>query len=852
MDTRTLIVTALFAALASTLSLGIVFWTRRVYPGFGHWLAGSGCRLLAAVLFLLPRDSFPPWLTIILANYLLFAEVILYRRGTLIFREQKAGYAWELAASVSFIALFFHFTYLAPSLNARIALGALYSGVWAASFVRLLLTCRPPYFDFVDRWLAFVWGVMATTTLVRAVYVGIFAPTVTDYLSGPAYQTPSILLLILSSLLIAMSQIVMNAQRLEFDLRVTQEKLESDISKRQQIQSLLQSSQDLLLKLSAFVPGVIYQYRLFPDGRSCFPYASEGIHEIYGVMPNAVREDASPVLTRLHPDDLDGVLKSIEASARTMQPWRHEYRVDLPQRGIRWLHGQARPERLQDGSVLWHGCITDITDLKQKEYALRENEEKFRLAFDNVNAGMFLVATDGRILQTNSKASAIFGYSRSELESMTVNDIALPEDSALSPNYMRQALEGTVEQVVFEKHYRHKNGQIIHGQVSSSLVHDAQGKALYFISQVIDITEAKRYERELHKAREIAEEANRAKSDFLATISHEIRTPLNAVIGLTHLTLETELTSQQRYSLTTVETSARALLHLINDILDVSKIEAGQLEVIKEPFELRGLIEEVESLFAILVADKGVKLETALADDIPPYLIGDALRLRQVLVNLVGNAIKFTERGEVRIQASLLRAAESNVILCLAVSDTGIGMRPEQLERLFTRFVQADSSITRRYGGTGLGLSISKHLVEIMGGEIKVASREGEGTTFSFNIELERVGGEGKQGDLADQASSAMTQETEQTQPTVGRELQAVELLQLDILLSELDQLLATKMLDARRLGFEVEALLSGTVLEDRFREVLDATRKLKFPAARSALLPLIETLKNKTEKVDL
>ncbi|NEX19780.1 diguanylate cyclase [Thiorhodococcus mannitoliphagus] len=250
MDINTLIILTLPAALAITLSMATVFWTSRTYPGFGYWVIGSSCRVLAAVLFLLPRDQLPLWLTIILANYLLLAEIMFYRRGTLVFRGQVVGYGWEIAASVTFIALCVYFTYITPSLNARIAVISLYCAAWNAWMVRVLLTRRPPYFGFIDRWQAGIWGGLAGLNLSHAWFVLMAVPPLTDFLITPALNAPVFLslwipLILFASLLIALSQVIMNTQRLEYELRIAQTQLEQDIIERKCHEVELRQARDV-------------------------------------------------------------------------------------------------------------------------------------------------------------------------------------------------------------------------------------------------------------------------------------------------------------------------------------------------------------------------------------------------------------------------------------------------------------------------------------------------------------------------------------------------------------------------------------------------------------------------------
>jgi PAS domain S-box-containing protein len=301
------------------------------------------------------------------------------------------------------------------------------------------------------------------------------------------------------------------------------------------------------------------------------------------------------------------------------------------------------------------------------------------------------------------------------------------------PEAVRRVLAGEVEAWTEDVRIRTRQGDERWMADASVELRDAEGQSHGSIGLLQDITERKRAEAELRQAKEIAEAATRAKAEFLANMSHEIRTPLNAIIGMTGLLLDTSLSAEQGDFTKTIQSSGDALLTLINDILDFSKIESGKLDLENIPFELVSCIEETLDLFAAQTERKGVELGYLLASDTPHTIVGDPNRLRQILTNLVGNAVKFTSKGEVVVSVES-QLENGNHRLHFAVRDTGIGISPAGISRLFKSFSQVDASTTRHYGGTGLGLAISRRLSELMGGEMWVESEVGAGSIFHFTI----------------------------------------------------------------------------------------------------------------------
>src|SRR5579859_6157195 len=403
---------------------------------------------------------------------------------------------------------------------------------------------------------------------------------------------------------------------------------------------------------------------------------------------------------------------------------------------------RVSPMRDQYGELFgWIGIAIDLTERKRAEETLRTAEEtlrasevRFRGAFETAGQGMALVSLDGRFLRVNGALCQMVGYSEAELLATDFQTITHPDDLATDVELVGNLVRGLADSYQLEKRYIHKDGRIIWVLLSVSIVRTAAGEPVEYVAQILDITAKHEAEAVLIEARAQAEAADRAKSEFLANMSHEIRTPMNAILGLSHIVGQTELSSEQRDYVAKIETAGRSLLGILNDILDYSKIEANRLDLETIDFDLAAVIEDLSVIMSVNGRDKGIELAITLDGDIPRLLRGDPSRLQQVLINLTGNAIKFTQHGSVALSAKIVEKRDGQVMVRFTVEDTGIGMAPEILSRLFQPFSQADATTTRRFGGTGLGLAISKRLVELMGGEIGVESELGKGSTFWFTI----------------------------------------------------------------------------------------------------------------------
>jgi len=434
----------------------------------------------------------------------------------------------------------------------------------------------------------------------------------------------------------------------------------------------------------------------------------------------------------VHPDDRERLATAFQRQMRHPDSrYEIEFRLRHKDGTYRWFLSRATV--LLDGDGQPYRMIGSHLDVTDRKHAEEERDRFFTLAPDLMCVGTFA----GELKRVNPSWERILGFTFDELRAKPLWDLVHPEDRARTLDVVRNLSRG-VNQADFENRYRCKDGSYKWIQWTAAIVADDQ--LIYAAGR--DVTARKRADRELAVARDQAVEAARAKSDFLATMSHEIRTPLNGVIGMTGLLLDTPLSPQQREYAEIVRSSGEALLALVNDILDFSKIEAGKLDLELVDFDLRELVETAVDMFAEPARRKGLKLRSGVENDVPMVVRGDPGRLRQILTNLIANAIKFTERGEVALRLTPVTSREHDAVIRFEVKDTGVGITPEVRARLFEAFSQADASTTRKYGGTGLGLAICKRLTSMMGGQIGVESEPGMGSTFWFTVRLQPAAGQ--------------------------------------------------------------------------------------------------------------
>lgn len=468
----------------------------------------------------------------------------------------------------------------------------------------------------------------------------------------------------------------------------------------------------------------------------------------YGYLMEELTAKTIADLNTLSRGELVRELTSAASEVRSSFVFRHR----LASGEIRDVEVHSSPIELE-GRTLLYSIVHDITERKRAEQALQESEERYRELFENAHDLVLTYDLAGNVTSVNKMAERVSGYTREEALRLNLRDIVAPEYLELVGEMMRRKLAGDGP-TPYELQIVTRDGSRVPVEVSSRLIY-RDGAPIEVQGIARDISERKRAERALLEANAELEKVLESKSELLAMMSHELRTPMNGVIGVADLLTSTGLTQEQREYVEIIRQSGESLLNIIDEILDFSKLEAGRLELDIHEFPLRRTVEDVVRLLAGQAHSKGFPVASLVYSDVPDVLRGDGGRLRQVLLNLVGNAVKFTEKGEVVLRVTLARETDDEVTLHITVTDTGIGIPPDAQSRLFQAFSQADASTTRKYGGTGLGLAISKRLVEMMGGEIGVESEPGKGSTFWFTVSLKKLV-TSTRSDSADESGPAM------------------------------------------------------------------------------------------------
>jgi PAS domain S-box-containing protein len=494
-----------------------------------------------------------------------------------------------------------------------------------------------------------------------------------------------------------------------------------DITQAKATQQALHEANENYRALIHNIPDVIWMI----DSNDQIKFLSPNTEKVFGYSTaECYARGVSILFDSIHPDEAEQVRRSFQLFFDDGAPFDMEFRIRRKDGEWRWVRNRAIQTFEKSGLRYASGLVTDITQRKTAEESLRESEQRYRLLFERNLAGVFRCSQVGSFLDCNDAGAKILGYdSREDLIGRPVMDVFFdPAEKTAADQRMAQSETASNQELLM----RRKDGSPVWVMANTTMMNGATGTEIE--GTFLDITLLKQAEEQMRLAKEAAESANRAKSEFLANMSHEIRTPMNGVIGMIDLALDTNLTHEQRDYLATVKSSAGALLEIINDILDFSKIEARKLELERVPFSVKDVVRATVKEFSVQARNKQLSLQCDFSSDLPELAIGDPGRLRQILMNLVGNALKFTNQGKIVVR--VLRLQDN--ALQFSVSDTGIGISADKQKTIFEAFVQADTSSTRHYGGTGLGLAIVSQLVALMHGRIWLESKAGSGSTFYF------------------------------------------------------------------------------------------------------------------------
>ncbi|MFZ4058452.1 MAG: PAS domain S-box protein, partial [Ferruginibacter sp.] len=507
----------------------------------------------------------------------------------------------------------------------------------------------------------------------------------------------------------------------------------TDITRIKQTELELEQRVKQFSSLSENIPGVIVEYEYRKDGTEGYRYISSAIEKIIGIS----QEDFLHHYTFIHPDDQKQNAEKNRHSRDTLEPFYNESRLIVPGKGTIWCSVTASFSYWSEtDSKVFTGFILNITQKKMAEELLKKEEDKYRSIIANMNLGLLEVNLDEKIIFANHSFCEMSGYNRDELIGKVAAKLFVRGDNTElieQKNELRKKGASDAYEIVI----KNKQGDMKWWLISGAPRYDDDGTLIGSIGIHLDITEQKKLELELIDAREQAEASSKSKEAFLANMSHEIRTPMNAIMGMSNQLSKTTLNDQQRFFLENISAASENLMIIINDILDLSKIEAGKLSLENIGFEPKTVISRAMQVLTHRAEEKGLLISNSSCDyKLSPVLIGDPYRLNQVLLNLMSNSIKFTEKGYVDLSCTVIEDAARYQTVAITVKDTGIGMDEEYVKNIFEKFTQEDSSVTRKYGGTGLGMSISKDLVQLMGGTIQVESKKGVGTSITFQIKF--------------------------------------------------------------------------------------------------------------------
>ncbi len=511
--------------------------------------------------------------------------------------------------------------------------------------------------------------------------------------------------------------------------------IKEDITLRKKTEKQLQEAKEFYLNMLVDFPVMVWQCDI--NGFFRF-FNNTFLHFVGEPVSRDVIVDYDALV---HPQDKGKFKDALAQSLSEKSPFILEYRIKDRFGNYRWVLNQAKPFYNHDGK--YRGLLATCIDIHERilaELRLQDSEEKYRRMFEKSSLGIFRLDKKFRFVSGNKAFAEILGYDDLPTFLMEIKKEpakVFPDFNA-ERDFIKQIVRSKETRFLLEKELINRYGEKIFVVIHLRKITETKDDSYYIEGFIENITQRKSAEKQLRQARDDAEKAKMAQSEFLSLMSHEIRTPLNTVVSLTDLMLDDKLSDDQKENLSTVKFSAHHLLQLIDDILDFNKIEAGNLMFEKTEFDIRSLVNGIVKTLKIKAEDKNLKLSVHIDDELPEIMIADTLRLRQILLNMLSNAIKFTNEGYVSLKIESRPGRKNNEKnIHFKVKDTGIGIQADRLNAIFEKFTQAETSTSRKYGGSGLGLTICKRLVELQDGEISAKSKPGEGSVFSFYLPMQ-------------------------------------------------------------------------------------------------------------------
>lgn len=502
----------------------------------------------------------------------------------------------------------------------------------------------------------------------------------------------------------------------------------TDITDRKKSEAARQETLNRFEKLTELVPGVVYQFQMRRDGSTSMPYISNSFRELFRLDPAAVREDPSKVLARVHPDDLEALIASIHASARNLMPWRHEYRLKFDDGSVRWVCGHSLPEKQADGSLLWHGIMTDVTEHKRTEELLRDSEKRFRSFVENINDVLFVLSAEGIFTYVSPQWTEAFGYQANEAIGRPFMPFVHPDDVADCLAFLKRAIDTGKKQSGVEYRVLRKDGSYVWYKANASVMKDPDDGAVKLIGIGRDISERKQAEAELIAAKLAAEEASLAKSRFLAAASHDLRQPMQALSLFNDSLKKTGLSAEQERISDYLTQSIRSLGELLEALLDISKLDAGAVKASPHIIQVEDLVHKIDVKFSPMAAAKSLRFKLSF-----PFrsmaIMADGKLLMDLLDQLIGNAVEYTSQGGILV--AIRRRGDQALV---QVWDTGVGIAAERLDAIFAEYFQIGNAERDRTKGLGLGLAIAKRLARLLGTDVFCRSRPGRGSVFEFRL----------------------------------------------------------------------------------------------------------------------